>query len=121
LHGDFQDDSSLVIAEIDCFNRRNFASPMDIKFRADALARTLPFVGNSMSEYPSPAAQAVAELGAIARRRQKAAILRLMPQPDPVQETVLAQWESPYFTGRRPIGAGAVAFLSELKARMGAG
>jgi hypothetical protein len=49
-HGDFDDDNSLVLAETDYFQRLSFDSPLDIKFRADALGRTILFIGYSMSD-----------------------------------------------------------------------
>ena len=49
-HGDFDDDDSLVLAETDYFQRLSFDSPLDIKFRADALGRTILFIGYSMSD-----------------------------------------------------------------------
>lgn len=50
FHGDFEDDESLVLAETDYFDRLHFESPLDIKFRADTLGRTILFVGYSMSD-----------------------------------------------------------------------
>lgn len=50
FHGDFDDDESLVITETDYFNRLSFTSPLDVKFRSDALARTILFIGYSMSD-----------------------------------------------------------------------
>jgi hypothetical protein len=50
FHGDFSDDQSLVIAETDYFDRLAFESPLDIKFRADTLGRTILFLGYSMSD-----------------------------------------------------------------------
>jgi hypothetical protein len=50
FHGDFDDDSSLVLTEADYFARLNFDSPLDVKFRADAMSRTLLFIGYSMSD-----------------------------------------------------------------------
>ncbi|MEF2559314.1 SIR2 family protein [Aurantimonas sp. C2-5-R2] len=50
FHGDFEDDQSLVIAETDYFNRLHLDSPLDIKFRADALGRTILFIGYSVSD-----------------------------------------------------------------------
>jgi hypothetical protein len=48
FHGDFDDDASLVLAETDYFDRLSFDSPLDVKFRADALGRSLLFIGYSM-------------------------------------------------------------------------
>lgn len=50
FHGDFEDDRSLVLAETDYFDRLEFDSPLDVKFRADTLGRTLLFIGYSMSD-----------------------------------------------------------------------
>lgn len=50
FHGDFEDDRSLVLAETDYFDRLQFDSPLDLKFRADTLGRTILFVGYSMSD-----------------------------------------------------------------------
>lgn len=50
FHGDFEDDQSLVLAETDYFDRLDFSSPLDIKFRSDTLGRTILFVGYSMSD-----------------------------------------------------------------------
>jgi hypothetical protein len=50
FHGDFDDDTSLVLAETDYYNRLSFDSPLDMKFRADALGRPILFIGYSMSD-----------------------------------------------------------------------
>lgn len=50
FHGDFEDDSSLVISESDYFNRLAFDGPLDIKLRADAIGKTLLFIGYSLSD-----------------------------------------------------------------------
>jgi hypothetical protein len=49
-HGDFDDDASLVLTETDFLDRLSFDSPLDIKFRADALGRTILLIGYSMSD-----------------------------------------------------------------------
>jgi hypothetical protein len=50
FHGDFDDDTSLVLAEVDYFSRLQFDGPLDIKFKADALGRTILFIGYSMQD-----------------------------------------------------------------------
>jgi len=50
FHGDFDDDSSLVLTETDYFDRLDFQSPLDMKFRADALGKTILFLGYSLSD-----------------------------------------------------------------------
>jgi hypothetical protein len=49
-HGDFDDDDSIVIAETDYLERLSFESPLDIKFRSDALGKTILFIGYSMTD-----------------------------------------------------------------------
>jgi SIR2-like domain len=50
LHGDFDDDDSLVLTESSYFDRLDLESPLDIKLRADTLGRTILFVGYSLSD-----------------------------------------------------------------------
>jgi hypothetical protein len=50
FHGDFDDDASLVLTETDFHDRLAFDSPLDVRFRADALGSTLLFIGYSMSD-----------------------------------------------------------------------
>jgi SIR2-like protein len=39
-----------VLAETDYLDRLSFESPLDIRFRADALAKTILFIGYSLSD-----------------------------------------------------------------------
>jgi hypothetical protein len=50
LHGDFDDDDSLVLTEASYFDRLDLESPLDVKLRADALGRTMLFIGYSLSD-----------------------------------------------------------------------
>jgi hypothetical protein len=50
FHGDFNDDSSLVITEESYFNRLSFESPLDIRLRSDILGKTLLFIGYSFKD-----------------------------------------------------------------------
>ena len=50
FHGDFDDDSSLVLAESSFFQRLDFESPLDIKLRSDSLEKSLLFIGYSLSD-----------------------------------------------------------------------
>jgi hypothetical protein len=50
FHGDFDDDASLVLTETDYLDRLSFGSPLDVKFRSDALGRTILFIGYSLSD-----------------------------------------------------------------------
>lgn len=50
FHGDFDDDSSIVLTESSYFERLNFESPLDIKFRSDILGKSILFIGYSLSD-----------------------------------------------------------------------
>ena len=50
LHGDFDDDRSIVLTETDYYDRLSFDSPLDVKLRADALGKSILFVGYSLSD-----------------------------------------------------------------------
>ncbi|MCY3792718.1 MAG: SIR2 family protein, partial [Gemmatimonadetes bacterium] len=49
-HGDLTNDPSLVLTESQYHRRLNFESPMDLKFRADLLGKSVMFVGYSFSD-----------------------------------------------------------------------
>ncbi|WP_428908236.1 SIR2 family protein [Niallia sp. Krafla_26] len=50
FHGDFDDDSSLVLTESGFFQRLDFESPLDIKLRSDSLEKSILFIGYSLSD-----------------------------------------------------------------------
>src|SRR5690606_22335472 len=50
FHGDFDDDASLVLTETDYFDRLAFDAPLDVKFRSDAMGKTVLFIGYSLSD-----------------------------------------------------------------------
>lgn len=50
LHGDFDDDESLVLSETSYFDRLSFESPLDLKLRSDSIGKAILFVGYSLSD-----------------------------------------------------------------------
>lgn len=50
FHGDFSDPKSIVLGETSYYERLNFESPLDIKFRADLLDKEVLFIGYSLSD-----------------------------------------------------------------------
>jgi hypothetical protein len=91
FHGDFEDDDSLVLTEASYFRRMSFETPLDIRLRADSLARPLLFVGYSLQDmntrYLLFRLQELWEQSKCAGRRPMSYVL--MTQSQPAQETVL--------------------------------
>lgn len=50
LHGDFDDDDSIVLDETSYFERLSFETPLDIKLRADVLGNSVLFIGYSITD-----------------------------------------------------------------------
>lgn len=50
LHGDFDDDASIVLSETSFFERLSFEAPLDIKLRNDVLGSSVLFIGYSLSD-----------------------------------------------------------------------
>ena len=50
LHGDLTSPSTMVFTETSYFERLSFEAPLDVKLRADALGKSLLFIGYSLSD-----------------------------------------------------------------------
>ena len=118
FHGDFESDASLVLAETDYFDRLNFDSPLDVKFRADALGRTILFIGYSMSDLNIRLLlhklwRTWAHSGRIKDRPPS---FVFAARPDPVRDAVLGQWGITVLSGgkERDPERALVAFLDRL-------
>lgn len=119
FHGDFEDDESLVLTETSYFRRMSFESPLDIRLRADCLARPLLFLGYSLHDvnmrYLLFKLQELWEESAFATQRPLSFIF--MTDPDPAQEVVLRHRGVEPILAREPDpGDAARAFLRELLA-----
>lgn len=94
FHGDFDDDESLVIAETDYFERLISDTPLDVKFKADTLGRTLLFIGYSVSDLNIRMTlyklwKTWRDSG---RERDRPASFVFTANPDPVSDAVLEHW-----------------------------
>src|SRR3954467_10316301 len=122
-HGDFDDDASLVLTETDFLNRLSFDSPLDIKFRADALGRTILFIGYSMSD---PNIRLLLhsiwqtwERSGHQDHRPRSFVF--MPSSNPLQEALLARWGITLLTPEDGtcVDDALVEFLEDIKGRIG--
>ena len=94
FHGDFDDDTSIVLDETSYFERLEFETPLDIKFRSDVLGRSVLFIGYSLSDINIRYLfYRLANLW----KKSSRGVLQPMSfifsaRPNAVQEAVLAQW-----------------------------
>ena len=121
FHGDFDDDDSLVITETDYFNRLAFDSPLDIKFRSDALGKTVLFVGYSMTDLNIRLLLhklwRTWQMSGFANDRPKSFVV--MARPDPMQKAILGEWGITALSGETDDPEEALTgFLEKLKARV---
>ncbi|HEV2559258.1 MAG TPA: SIR2 family protein [Microvirga sp.] len=94
FHGDFDDDQSIVIAETDYLDRLSFESPLDIKFRSDALGKTILFIGYSLSDlnirFLLHRLWKTWRASGFERDRPQSYVF--MMRPNPIESAVLEQW-----------------------------
>jgi hypothetical protein len=122
FHGDFDDDDSLVLTESDYFSRLDFDSPLDIKFQADAMSRTLLFIGYSMQDLNIRLLlHRIWETwsqSAYGRNRPPSYVF--LPRAGPAQEAVLNRWGITVLTsGIEDPEAALTEFLERLAAHVG--
>jgi hypothetical protein len=94
LHGDFDDDKSIVLDETSYFERLDFETPLDIKLRAEVLGKSVLFIGYSVSDINIRLMfyklTKMWSNHALASARPKSYMFS--HRPNPVAEEVLSQW-----------------------------
>lgn len=93
FHGDFSDDSSIVLTETSYYDRLDFEHPIDIKLRSDALGKSVLFIGYSLTDI---------NIRLLFYKLSKMRKKYLLPgkvmsyyfthKPNPIQEAILEQW-----------------------------
>jgi hypothetical protein len=121
FHGDFEDDESLVLTETSYFRRMSFESPLDIRLRADSLARPLFFLGYSLHDlntrYLLFRLQELWQNTVFARQRPVSYLF--MTERDPAQEMVMrSRGIEPIVAPGSDPGKEAERFLQELLKRV---
>jgi hypothetical protein len=121
FHGDFEDDESLVLTETSYFRRMSFESPLDIRLRADSLARPLLFLGYSLHDlntrYLLFRLQELWQNTVFARQRPVSYLF--MTERDPAQEMVMrSRGIEPIVARGSDPGKEAEQFLQELLKRV---
>jgi NAD-dependent SIR2 family protein deacetylase len=117
FHGDFEDDESLVLTEASYFRRMSFETPLDIRLRADCLARPVLFLGYSLHDlntrYLLFRLQELWQSSVYGSQRPLSYIF--MVESEPAQEIVLrSRGVEPIVVESTDPGEAAVAFLREL-------
>lgn len=117
-HGDFSDPETLILTESDYFDRLAFDAHMDIKFRGDAFASTLLFIGYSMSDlnirFLLHRLWCIWKPTGVSGRRPP--VFLFMHDPDGVQRCVLKNWGGTVLDGEgKDAEESLVKFLSSLR------
>jgi hypothetical protein len=121
FHGDFDDDESLVLTETDYFNRLAFDSPLDIKFRSDALGKTILFIGYSMTDMNIRLLMhklwRTWRLSGYEKDRPHSFVF--MASENPVQKAILSEWGLTIIRSQSAQPEeGLVGFLERLRERV---
>lgn len=94
FHGDFDDDSSIVLDESSYFERLEFETPLDIKLRSDVLGKSVLFIGYSLTDVNLRFLfHKLSKLwGSYGRGGVQPRSYVFTHRPNPIQETILDQW-----------------------------
>jgi hypothetical protein len=116
FHGDFDSGESIVLTEASYFDRLDFEGPLDLKLRADSLARPILFLGYSLADVNMrlmtyKLAKLWVSAGVRVPRPRSFVVL---DKPNRVQETILKRRGIEPIVTEGGAGEGLRAFLSQL-------
>lgn len=117
LHGDFENDDSIVLTETDYFGRLSFESPLDIRLRADLLASPVLFIGYSLSDINVRMLlhRLWETWDSTSHQAHKPRSYIFLPSPNQIEERVLEQWGVKTLVGEDPDPRKSLEkFLSDL-------
>ena len=116
FHGDFSDDSSIVLTESSYFDRLDFSSPLDIKLQSDMLGMTILYIGYSLEDVNMRFL-----LYKLSKIWEKHKDIRptsyiFLTKPNEVEQTILqSRGIIPIVSNTDNPGEGLTAFLESLK------
>lgn len=121
FHGDFDDDTSLVLTESNFFKRLDFESPLDIKLRSDSLEKSILFIGYSLSDinirYMLYKLHKQWKESNYEHLRPKSYIF--LVEPNPIKESLLKEWGiNPIVSTDGAPGAELTKFLQRIKDKL---
>ncbi|KMM88062.1 SIR2 family NAD-dependent protein deacylase [Pseudomonas lundensis] len=94
FHGDFDDDTSIVLDETSYFERLEFETPLDIKLRSDVLGKSVLFIGYRLADinlrFLFYKLSKIWKANCNSEAQPRSYIFS--PRPNPVQEAILNQW-----------------------------
>lgn len=94
FHGDFDDDTSIVLDESGYYERLEFESPLDIKLRSDVLGKSVLFIGYSLTDVNLRFL--FYKLAKLWKNNSSGGVQPksyvFTHRPNPIQEAILDQW-----------------------------
>ena len=119
-HGDFDDDSSIVLTETSYFKRLSLDTPLDMRLRSDTLGKSLLFVGYSLNDIDIRYLLYKLQLlwsGSLEKSMEPKSYI-FLTSPHPVQEKILAsRGIESILNDQSDRLTGIVTFLEQLKSK----
>ncbi len=99
-HGDFSDDSSIVLNESTYYERMDWESPLDIKLHSDLLSKSVLFIGYSLRDMNMRYLLYKIHKMRVRHSAKKHRSYVYFGSPNPIQSSVLGEWGVEVINGR---------------------